>query len=64
LRRWGNPKRCRHFQPVAERDTEVLEVFLGYVGNNGDIDPVYPDMPSLLSQLAICCVAPPRSIVA
>jgi hypothetical protein len=32
--------RAQHFQPVAERDTEVFEVLLGQIGEDGNIDPV------------------------
>jgi hypothetical protein len=32
--------RAQHFQPVPERDAEVLEVLIGQVGENGNIDPI------------------------
>ena len=35
------PDRAKHFQPIAECDAEVLEILIGQVGENREINAVF-----------------------
>ena len=56
-----------NFPPMPEQDADVLEILIGQMAENRDIDPVLGKalrvlgQPSFLSQSAICCIAVPRA---
>ena len=49
----------QYFPAVPEQDADVLEVLIGKMGKNRDVDaaPAYSGRPSLVSQSAISCIA-------